>query len=187
MTKPCSKCREEKTLDAFAVDRRRPSGRQCWCKACQLSYRCGPAVVEAKRAYRGHYRRNNAGKVNADSRQWADAHPEKIRATQAKYYRKNKKAALMRVHLRLARKRNASGRGVTLSEWQRVLDESLGICCYCNRRRTLTMEHIAPLSAGGEHDGDNLAAACGACNKSKGKVPLLLWLAKRTRMQGCFR
>ena len=44
-------------------------------------------------------------------------------------------------------------------------------CAYCGRDggpRDLTVDHVKPLSRGGEHAWDNVVAACRRCNHRKG-------------------
>lgn len=68
---------------------------------------------------------------------------------------------------------------MTVEEWQSVVDESLGLCAYCNDPSHLTMDHVMPLARGGAHDTENIAAACGPCNRSKGNTKLIVWMARR--------
>lgn len=48
-------------------------------------------------------------------------------------------------------------------------------CAYCGAVCG-ALDHIVPLSAGGPHAADNLAAACTPCNSSKHTRPLLTYL-----------
>lgn len=42
-------------------------------------------------------------------------------------------------------------------------------CAYCgSRARTLTIDHVMPVSRGGKTDFDNCVACCTACNSQKG-------------------
>ena len=41
-------------------------------------------------------------------------------------------------------------------------------CFYCGRRRTLTVDHVVPLSKGGLNDITNIVGACRPCNTRKG-------------------
>jgi HNH endonuclease len=52
-------------------------------------------------------------------------------------------------------------------------------CAYCGSRTEVTIDHIDPLSAGGKHVPENIAAACRSCNASKKERPLLLFLLAR--------
>lgn len=49
------------------------------------------------------------------------------------------------------------------------------VCSYCGSIGG-TIDHIVPLSAGGDSDWDNLAAACRSCNSRKNTKPLLEFL-----------
>jgi 5-methylcytosine-specific restriction endonuclease McrA len=51
---------------------------------------------------------------------------------------------------------------------QRKLEQG-GKCFYCQRPGlVLGLEHRIPVSRGGSHDPENIVAACGSCNSSKG-------------------
>lgn len=62
-TKVCSKCQEEKTLDAFYVDNRVPSGRQAACKECQ---RRGRKIKKEVSAQQDWNRRNPDKALNSN-------------------------------------------------------------------------------------------------------------------------
>lgn len=52
--------------------------------------------------------------------------------------------------------------------WQNKLNE--GICHYCGGkfdRELLTMDHIVPLSRGGNSNKGNIVASCKKCNSNK--------------------
>lgn len=119
---------------------------------------------EKRRAWLAKYRRENPGKVRASAAKSRRAHPVERRAGSA---------------TRRALKLNAPGNGVTAEQWHEMLNASLGICAYCNQRRSLSFDHIEPLTLGGAHDINNGAAVCKPCNSSKHNRPLLLWLAAR--------
>lgn len=48
-------------------------------------------------------------------------------------------------------------------------------CTYCSSAENLTIDHIVPLSRGGEHTIENLTTACWTCNCSKGAKLLEEW------------
>ena len=52
-------------------------------------------------------------------------------------------------------------------------------CVYCGDESSLTIEHIVPVSAGGNNDLNNLAIACTTCNCSKQNKNILDWLNGR--------
>lgn len=50
------------------------------------------------------------------------------------------------------------------------------LCVYCGEREEITVDHVIPLSRGGEHAVSNLLPACRSCNSSKGKKLLGEWM-----------
>jgi len=106
-------------------------------------------------------------------------HPEWVRAWQARYAAANPDTRRLLEEKRRARKKNAPGGGVSRAQWRDVVRGSLGLCSYCFKRKRLTLDHIVPLTRGGEHDVENVAAACIECNSSKHNASLLVWMALR--------
>ena len=176
-------------------------------KAYQVRYRA--ENPEKMKAYHARYRAENAEKRKAYNARYGAKNPEKIKAYDARYYAKNSekiKAYRARYYVenaekikassarygaknpekkktygakRRACKLSAGGGGITARQWNDVLTSTGGLCSYCNERRPLTLDHIVPLSAGGQHDIENAVAACKSCNSAKNKTPLVLWLARR--------
>lgn len=62
---------------------------------------------------------------------------------------------------------------------QKLYDKQRGVCFYCERKmvkltwnnahneRQATLDHIVPLSKGGEDAEDNIVCACIRCNRDK--------------------
>lgn len=127
------------------------------------------------------------------------ANPEGRRATQRRYYEanreeiveKNRQRSLQRDPERrreLQRAWKARNRDKVAADNHRRRAERydedglamLGIihadpCAYCGKAAS-EVDHIVPLSDGGQNAWDNLAAACRTCNSSKNDRPLLLWM-----------
>jgi hypothetical protein len=59
------------------------------------------------------------------------------------------------------------------SNWQKtrkaILQRDQYTCAYCGREAT-TVDHIIPVSLGGDAHPSNLVAACVPCNSSKGGI-----------------
>ena len=71
--------------------------------------------------------------------------------------------------LRHRKEKEAAISDFTPKQWERLREESGGICSYCGERSDdLTADHIIPLSRGGNHTLDNIAVACRTCNSRKG-------------------
>jgi hypothetical protein len=55
-----------------------------------------------------------------------------------------------------------------LSDWITLRDSYGGICVSCGQARRLTIDHIQPLSAGGDNTIRNVQPLCMPCNSAKG-------------------
>lgn len=61
---------------------------------------------------------------------------------------------------------------LTQLQWEQILELFGQTCAYCGSDKSITMDHIVPISRGGNHTEDNVIPACKSCNASKGaKVP----------------
>lgn len=118
-------------------------------------------------------RRNEENLYNAE---WRKSHPEERRIQQARYR---------------AQKRNASCDDMSQKQWEELMQVFQFRCAYCGRqytRESLTMDHITPLSRGGQNTISNIVPACKPCNSSKhtgepltSVQPLLLTVAPQRK------
>ena len=149
--KICVRCREKLpfTKDFFAVDNHRTSGFRPYCKGC----------------------------TNKDNK--SRIYPPEYRRECRKKYRNG--TARFRESIACASKK-AIKFGVTNTlveaEWRSKV-ESLGFeCQICgntctlerNKPNSLSLEHVMPLSHGGENTIENVVPACLACNRMKGEL-----------------
>lgn len=61
-------------------------------------------------------------------------------------------------------------RSWTLEEKKRILNSCGSKCACCSKKlnlKTMTMDHVIPISKGGENVEDNLVALCESCNQDK--------------------
>jgi 5-methylcytosine-specific restriction endonuclease McrA len=123
---------------------------------------------------------------------WRLMHPERNRVAQSRYRAENPEKC--RTAERLWRERNpewhrlkdqrrkaqklGSGGVVTVSDWMAILRAYENRCAYCGRDGKLEQDHIMPLSRGGGHTPQNIAPACGFCNRSKGSKLLSEWVTR---------
>jgi 5-methylcytosine-specific restriction endonuclease McrA len=70
----------------------------------------------------------------------------------------------------------AEGPGVLACEWLDILDQYGWQCAYCFCDGAMQMDHVIPLSRGGEHSSHNIVPACASCNGSKGAKLLSEWI-----------
>lgn len=82
--------------------------------------------------------------------------------------------------LRATRQRRAVAHGApfTPEAQEYAILLSCDPCSYCGGEAT-TVDHIVPLSRGGDSGASNLTAACRPCNSAKGDQSLLMFLATR--------
>jgi len=152
-----------------------------------------------------YYRAHREEKLER-SRRYREAHREERREQGKRHYALNREEKLERcrqyreAHLdeqrervrvgssaRHARRFHAPGAGLSYEQWLEILHAALGLCAYCGERGRLGIDHIVPLSKGGEHDASNVAATCLRCNRSKKDRDLLMWMAQRMRPRDVVR
>jgi len=56
---------------------------------------------------------------------------------------------------------------LTAPEWLAIKAAYQNACAYCGASGPLTVDHIVPVSRGGDHCADNVVPACPACNSGK--------------------
>ena len=71
------------------------------------------------------------------------------------------------------------GASLTAHEWRLVYRAFHGSCAYCESTVEMQLDHIFPMSAGGDHSVWNVVPACGECNRSKSATSIDRWLQRR--------
>ena len=150
------------------------------CKKWQREYRkANPEIIkEQSRAYykknkaelsikaKKHYR-ENAERIKARQRAYYRENREEIRAKNIEYYNKNREEIL-------ARKAKSKAETGRVRERFVLLDRDNFTCAYCGKSSLtseieLELDHIIPVSEGGEDKAENLITSCKNCNRSKNK------------------
>lgn len=145
--KTCIKCSETKPLGGFHA-----AGRNGKCNTCKVC-------------------------VNAASRAWNKAHPERVKV-RAKQWRLDwpesiRASSHKRRALKLA---NTDVHHIPADIRQLELDQH-GLCAYCGQPYgAYHVDHVVALSRGGSNGPENIALACPPCNLSKGSKGLLEWV-----------
>lgn len=153
-TKVCKRCLEEKSAKEFSPSPLGKDGLLNKCKTCRriqtrelarkrrkdpLNY-----MVELKRSR--EYKKNNPEKMRAYQRKWSEKHPGYFRS---RMYR--------------LKKGDFTKRG-----WDILIEYYGEKCAYCGKdAEVLEIEHIIPLSKGGENTFSNVVPSCVQCNRKK--------------------
>lgn len=157
-SKACSNCKINKPREAFYKNARATDGRASWCKDCtkagsKRQYDADPAAANAKRVEWGRANKERGQAANA---KWAAANPERQRET----WRKSKQV------------RRAARKGI-LTEYVDplvLLELDDGLCGVCGSDVDpfeFHMDHIIPVSRGGDHSYVNMQVSHPLCNKRK--------------------
>ncbi len=161
LSKSCRKCAESKPLSEFPLDKSNPLGRATICNLCNR--------IKSRAWAKAHPQQHAAR-----SKRYVQRHPERRAAYLKRYYQTEQGKAVNRRH---SSKHDALKRQcadvpasalLTSAQWQKILQIQKGHCYWCERKRTLTQDHVIPLSKGGKHIASNIVAACRSCNCRKG-------------------
>ncbi len=119
-------------------------------------------------AQRKKYRLDNPEKFAARHKEYTLANPEKVAARHKKYRLANPEISRRHNQRYKMRKRGLAST-LTIAEWQKIVDDHFGRCCYCGvKSDSLTQDHVVPVSKGGGYTAENIIPACPSCNSSKG-------------------
>lgn len=196
--KTCTKCKQDQVLENFGNDKTRADGKFPQCKSCTKAYQQknyqrnkdrvkanakrwkqeNPERVkeirqkylaehakenrEYQRRWAAEYRKNNP----LNHRRWV-ASPEKL-----KQWRKANPEKYRNQKLRRRSREKGTGQFlVTSKDIKRLLTQP---CIYCGQP-SQHIDHIIPVSRGGEHRVGNLAPACARCNLTKSDRYVMEW------------
>ena len=176
------------------------NGRQLVCDTCRedgslykLNREKAKARLQVNReerlAARKVYREANKEEIARKRREWYLQNREHAMAYARRYYRENpeKRKAWMdanRAQLRqwVQKRRTLLKSGGVFLIQSKELDAALrrldSRCAYCKidmTTKTVTWDHIIPISRGGTHSIGNLTACCLSCNSSKRDKTVMEW------------
>jgi 5-methylcytosine-specific restriction endonuclease McrA len=147
-------CREWHPLEKFSKHPTCSGGRRNTCTTC-----------EGRIAYA-----NNPEQKIALVRAYQKRNPEKIREHGRNAYHKR-------------RSQKKGGRGVSPEETKALFAAYGGLCAYCKKNKAASLDHVIPLSRGGEHCIENVVPACLDCNCSKHARTPEEWFAALARKE----
>ena len=159
--KDCKRCKVAQSIEQFTPNKRYRDGHESWCKSCHNEYRKQPEQ-KAKRSKRAKERYANS--------EYRISHQEKNNARYRDRWRrdpdfrkrKNDQKAMVN-HSRRTRKKQGD---LTPEQWKAICDRYGNRCLRCGKEE-VTIDHIKPISKGGEHTASNVQPLCKPCNSSK--------------------
>jgi len=154
-TKICTRCKKEKSLDNFYSNVWQKDKKDCWCKQC-------------KKETGEIYRKNNRVVILIRSKAYRDKHREYIQ-NYRKLYAKSKNIQIGQAKARFKREVLLKSRinDLTLDQWEEIKKNQNYKCAYCGKEIQLTIDHIVPISKGGNHTQENIQGLCKSCNCKK--------------------
>jgi len=198
----CSKCKIEKPPEEFTKNRTCKSGYGCECKQC-VRERAKERYAKNPEKYRKrnqHWIIQNKDKQLEMQRQWREKNKEHIKNYDKEYRKDNEEVhAKARERLRVwvrnnperhrinkansSRKRRAVKQNresnLTASQINALIKNSNNICFWCDReipKGKMHLDHITPLSKGGDDTINNLVVSCASCNLRKSDKSPEVWL-----------
>lgn len=132
----------------------------------QAAYRLAHAV--RRRQCARDWRATNRERARAAVRSYAHRNRDRLKERRRDYRDRNRDVIRASNQRHRARRKNAPINDFTAREWREIKAAYRQRCAYCGRRRDLTVDHVIPLSRGGDHTARNVAPACGSCNSRKG-------------------
>jgi len=109
---------------------------------------------------------DNREKILAERKAYKQKDPIRFKSLRHNWYSRNKQKIILNNHIRRTRYKDGN---VSIEDWENIKKKFNYICPMCNQSKQLTIDHIKPISLGGEHKIENIQPLCKTCNSSKGK------------------
>lgn len=205
MQKTCTVCNTTKDISEFNKNKNSKDGHRAACKQCMSAYRKANSEkikkqkdewaknnIEKVKEGRRKYRQENFEKISKQKKEWyqknIDSCREKNRLQHQRYkeqgiksdWAKNNPDRVREIKRNYKHKRRQIEKSSSLStkDFKSWVDSQEKVCKYCGVccQSNYHVDHMHPLSKGGQHSLDNLAIACPTCNLTKSSKPLNVWL-----------
>jgi len=183
LTKTCSQCQVEKPLSEFYKDKTSQHGIRSQCKRCYSSrireyYNKNKEAIHARDrlSYKKNYNKHKKN-ISKKRKIYYNKNRERLNAERCKYSKTQKGKE---VSAKSSQKRQAAKAGAKIEDFspQKIFNRDGYICqlCGCKTRpdyknpyhpKYPNLDHIIPLSKGGDHSKINTQCLCRQCNIEK--------------------
>lgn len=183
--KRCKGCGEVKDFSEFHKHKNRKDNLNDICKKCNSekvlkwqknnpekvgikSKKWATAHKEQRYVAGVKWRNSNYEKMKQLIKAWADSHREKRRASVKKWQDSHPEQRALNQRNREIKKLNVGGT-ITIKDLAWLKDKYGDRCLCCGASGVkLTLDHVVPISKGGENSINNAQLLCGSCNSKKG-------------------
>ena len=122
--------------------------------------------------YNKEYRETNPDKIKQLTTDYRKNNLEKVKKVKSDWRKNNPEAVQKHRMTRRARKAQNGVYKVFNKELDKLMQAS---CVSCGSTDQITIDHIIPVSKGGQHSIGNLQSLCKSCNSSKGTKTMSEW------------
>jgi len=145
----------------------------------RVELRKRPKAKKKKAELDNKYYFENKEKIQGYYKDWAKGNRDKLRKNSRRWYHNNLEHARMLSRISTQKRRKWSRQNgnntLTAIECENLIKQH-SYCEYCNIKNVpFVIEHIVPLSKGGQNCLSNVTIACYPCNLSKGNKLLSEW------------
>lgn len=203
-SKICSRCKKLKPFNCFHKSSKSLSGFRVDCKECRAKdgakyylensekiktntkiYRL-KNPEKCKEMNKKYFAENPEKKVHY-SKKYRLANKDKLSANNKKYHLNNKERRYISGkqwrknnpdrcrNYRISRRAQKLANGiykVSIKEIQKLYQSP---CIYCGSSNLIEIDHVIPISRGGQHSIGNLVPACKKCNRNKSNKLIVEW------------
>lgn len=138
---------------------------------------------ERDRAAYNRWAAKNAEDLKARAKARYEKNRAKRIAQAREWNRRNKKKRSIIMAFQNAKRRSRikanGGRGFTKAHWRELVTRFDGLCAYCRKNPSNSIDHFVPISSGGQDDFANIVPACKHCNAWKREKEPTAWVIAR--------
>lgn len=158
--KSCTKCKEVKELASFYKDRTKKDGYSFQCKACKLEYR--KSNREKINTQKQQYYQSRKDWYSEYYKEYNKTNRDAVLAQKKIYHEKNKSTRLDKYNGRRVKKAGGKVEYSSLTEALYIMARTLSNTC-----EPMHVDHIIPVSEGGDHTFENLQILTASDNIKK--------------------